>query len=61
MNIKALELEDILKLMATDIDYDNAFFRIDASGGGKTDGTLYDGADPKPLYIGPFPLYEPYY
>ncbi|MDP1809526.1 MAG: hypothetical protein Q8L35_08330 [Actinomycetota bacterium] len=61
MNIRALELDDILELMAADIDYDNAFIRIDHSAGKKPDGVMDDRAGAKALYIGPFPLYEPYY
>lgn len=58
MNIKALELDDILELMLTDIDYDNAFFRIGDSTVKKTDGPTGDAAATKAIYIGPFPLYE---
>jgi len=60
MNIKALELEDILELMATDIDNDNAFIRIDRFVAKEQDGRIDNLAGTKALYIGPFSLYEPY-
>ena len=59
MNIRALERDDILELMAMDIDNDNAFIRIDRYVAKERDGRLDDQAGAKALYIGPFSLYEP--
>jgi len=57
--IRALAIEDILKLMATEIDNDDVYFRIDGwpvkSGDEKAD----DEMPSRPIYIGPFSLYEP--
>ncbi len=65
MMIRALQIEDILELMATDIDNDFAYIRLDHGIGKtrtKTDGAdRVDSNDPsKPVYIGPFSIYEPY-
>lgn len=61
MMIRALELEDILKLMATDIDNDYAYIRIEHGIGRTKDDRRDEGEPHKALYIGPFSIYEPYY
>lgn len=53
MTVCALELEDLLRLMASDIDNDNMFIRVDKFY--DADSMMYaDGRPfPKAVYIGP--------
>jgi len=53
--IRALVLEDILKLMELDIDCDEAFIRIDPASIGCREEIARDLAV-KPVYLGPFTL-----
>jgi len=60
MIMYALEKEDILKIMAKDIDNDNAYIRIDSRLSGEQKERLGSTALNAPKYLGPFSLYEPY-
>ena len=59
MTICALELEDLLQLMATDIDNDAQFIRVDKFY--NPHERLYADSHPrtKALYLGPIPADEP--
>ena len=60
MMVRALEMEDILRLMATDINNDDAYFRIDQGPGSMQDSLTDDGDGHHhgAVYIGPFNIYE---
>lgn len=60
MMIHALELEDILKIMAKDIDNDDAYIRIDSQISRNQKERLKGTILTTPTYLGPFSLYEPY-
>lgn len=53
--IRALVLEDLLKLMELDIDCDEAFIRVDPSSIGCREEIARDQAA-RPVYLGPFTL-----
>jgi hypothetical protein len=56
--VDTLELEDLLKLMSSEIDNDDVFIRIDRLC--PPVGLLFSDDAPiaGPLYLGPFPSYE---
>lgn len=60
MIIKALELQDILELMAMDIDNDDAFIRVDGVAS-NSQALKDDQPVSKSVYMGPFSLYDPYH
>ncbi len=53
-----LDMEEIMSLMKRDINSDEAFIKIDSGYPRRTDEYSDDGAAPKSVYLGPFPLYE---